>query len=58
MKKIAHYCLKAIEISKRVQEKAGKKLEDFIRMIPEDPEVATLAVEVKQFASGFPMPGN
>lgn len=58
MKYIAGYCLKAIEIAKRIQEKAGKKLEDFIKMIPEDPEVASLAAEVKAFASAYPMPGN
>lgn len=58
MKKIAGFCLKAIEISKRVQEKSGKKLEDFLRLIPEDEEVPKLAEEVKAFAKQFPMPGQ
>jgi glycine hydroxymethyltransferase len=58
MKKIAGFCIKAIEITKRVQEKSGKKLEDFIKMIPEDEEVPKLAEEVKAFAKQFPMPGK
>jgi glycine hydroxymethyltransferase len=58
MAQIADYCVRAIAISKRVQEKAGKKLDDFVKYLPEDEEVPKLAAEVKAFASQFPMPGQ
>ena len=58
MKQIAAFCIRTMEISKRVQAKVGKKLEDFVKAINEDEDVAKLSEEVKQFARSFPMPGN
>lgn len=50
MNKIAAFCIRTMEISKRVQAKVGKKLEDFVKAINEDEDVAKLSEEVKQFA--------
>ena len=59
MGKIADYCVKAIVISKRAQERAGnKKLEDFMKFLAEDEEIPAIAAEVKAWAKQFPMPGQ
>lgn len=57
MKTIVDYCIKAAHITKRIQDKSGKKLEDFIKLMPEDEEIKQLGEEVKTFAKQFPMPG-
>lgn len=57
MDKVAEFCLKAIAISIRVQEKAGKKLVDFVAHLQEDEELKAAAEEVKAFAREFSIPG-
>lgn len=57
METIAEYLLRGIEISKRIQEKVGKQLKDFIPAIADDEEVKKVAEEVKAFASRFSIPG-
>ena len=57
MDKIAEFCVKAIGISVRVQEKAGKKLVDFVAHLQEDEELKACGEEVKAFAKGFSIPG-
>ena len=58
MRRIIDWCLKAIEVAKRIQEKAGKKLEDFNKALEADEEVPKFAAEVRAWASQFPMPGQ
>ena len=57
METIATFLLKSIDISKRVQEKAGKKLVDFVAHLNEDEELKTVGEDVKAFARGFSLPG-
>ena len=39
MEQVALYLLKALEISKRIQNKSGKKLADFVEAIEDDEEI-------------------
>jgi len=48
---VAGFLSKAVEISKRVQEKAGKKLVDFVAHLNEDDELKQVTAEVTEFAS-------
>lgn len=57
MEIIADFLMKGIEISKRIQEKVGKQLKDFIPAIEDDEEVKKVGDEVKAFASKFSIPG-
>ncbi len=57
MDKIAGWCVKAITISKRLQETSGKKLTDFIEAIHADAEIKELSEEIKQFARQYSIPG-
>ena len=57
MIRIVGFCLKAIAIAKRLQETAGRKLEQFNPAAEQDAEVAALREEVHAFASQYPMPG-
>ena len=57
MVKIAEFCMTAVAIAKRVQEKAGKKLVDFVAHLTEDEELKKLGEEVKAFATEFSIPG-
>ena len=50
MDKIAGWCVEAIAISKRIQDKAGKKLVDFIEAIHADAQIKELSEEIKAFA--------
>ena len=54
---IAEFLVKSIAISKRVQEKAGKKLVDFVAHLNEDEELNKTGEDVKTFARGFSIPG-
>jgi len=58
MEKIAELLMRSVAISKRVQEKAGKKLVDFVEHLKDDEEVKAGADEVKAWASTFSIPGN
>jgi len=57
MAQIATFMLKAVEISKRAQEKAGKKLVDFVAHLADDEELKAMGEEVKAFAREFSIPG-
>jgi len=57
MVKIAEFCMVAVAIAKRVQEKAGKKLVDFVAHLTEDEELKKMGDEVKAFATTFSIPG-
>jgi glycine hydroxymethyltransferase len=56
--KIADYCIKSIEIGKRIQEKTGKKLVDFEKALKDDEEIKQIAVEVNTWAKTFSLPGQ
>ena len=55
---VASFLLRAIDISKRIQEKKGKKLVDFLAGIHEDEEIVQVKKEVNEFASKFSIPGS
>jgi glycine hydroxymethyltransferase len=57
MDRIAGWCVQAIAISKRIQEKSGKKLTDFVEAIHTDAQIKELSEEIKQFARQYSMPG-
>lgn len=57
METIAEFLLKAVEIAKRIQDKVGKQLKDFLPAISQDEEIPKVAEEVKAFASRFSIPG-
>jgi glycine hydroxymethyltransferase len=55
--RIAGYLIKAVAISKRIQETSGKKLVDFVKAIETDEEAKTLGEEIKAWARTFSIPG-
>jgi glycine hydroxymethyltransferase len=55
---VAGFLLRAVEISKRVQEKSGKKLVDFVAALHEDEELKQVKEEVSGFARKFSIPGS
>jgi glycine hydroxymethyltransferase len=55
--KVAEWCIKAVQISIRLQKNAGKKLVDFLEAMNNDEEVKQTCEEVKAFARQFSMPG-
>jgi len=57
MKVIADFLVKSIKISKDIQEKHGKKLVDFVKGLEESEDLKKNAVEVRDFASKFSIPG-
>ena len=57
MATIANFMCRAVEIGKRVQEKAGKKLVDFVAHLADDEELKAVGEEVKTFAREFSIPG-
>lgn len=57
MEIIAEFLLRGIAISKRIQEKVGKQLKDFLPALDEDEEIKAVAEEVKAFASKYSIPG-
>lgn len=50
MELIAKMCVKAVEISKRIQEGSGKKLVDFVAAMEGDAELAQLHEELTKFS--------
>jgi len=56
--KVADFLDSCVRIALRIQEQSGKKLNDFVAMLPDDPEVQALRESVERFASTFPMPGR
>jgi len=57
MERLAGYLVKAVAITKRVQEKSGKKLVDSVAALNGDEEVQGIADEIKQWARSFSIPG-
>lgn len=57
MEKVAGYLVKAVEISKRIQETSGKKLVDFVAQLEIDEEVKAVGAEIKAWARTFSIPG-
>ena len=57
MEKIAEYLLRIVQIALRIQEKAGKKLVDFVEHLSTDEEVKDIGLEVNAWAKTFSMPG-
>ena len=57
MEVVASFLVKAVSISQRIQEKAGKKLVDFIEHLNDDEEMKETKAEVVKFASQFSIPG-
>jgi len=57
MATIAAFLVRSITLSLAVQEKAGKKLVDFVKGLEENEEVKQVAGEVEAFASQFSIPG-
>lgn len=57
MEVIAEFLLRGVDIAKRIQEKAGKQLKDFLPAIENDEEIKKLGDEVKAFSTKFSIPG-
>jgi glycine hydroxymethyltransferase len=60
-KQVAAFLDEAVKISIKAQEKSGKSLEDFVKLLDTDQsiqaEISALKDKVHAFASQFPMPG-
>lgn len=56
MEFVAEVIVKAINIAVQIQEKYGKKLEDFKKGLVDNPEIAALKKEVVNWSSKFPIP--
>ena len=54
---VAGFMVQAVELSKAIQEKSGKKLVDFVKGLDESEELKKLGDEVKAFATTFSIPG-
>jgi glycine hydroxymethyltransferase len=60
-KQIAEFLHKGIQIALETQEKSGKKLADFLKLLSGEEaqkKIANLRTEVEAWASKFPMPGH
>jgi len=55
--KVAGFLDRVVKVSIRIQEKVGKKLTDFVKVLEADSEIAEIRKEVEEFAKGFPLPG-
>jgi len=55
--KIAHFLDRVARACVRIQEKAGKKLADFLKELEHDAELLAIRKEVEEFSKGFPLPG-
>uniref|UniRef100_A0A7S3LGM3 Serine hydroxymethyltransferase n=1 Tax=Amphora coffeiformis TaxID=265554 RepID=A0A7S3LGM3_9STRA len=54
---IAQFLHEAVQISLKIQEKAGPKLVDFLPHLKNNADIEALEKKVNAFASSFPMPG-
>jgi len=57
MVQVAKYLDEAVKITIQIQSKTGKKLEDFVPALNDNPEIHNLKERVEAFAKNFPMPG-
>jgi len=55
--RVASFLDRIVKLSVRIQEKAGKKLQDFAKAVEIDPEVIEIRKEVEEFSNKFPIPG-
>ena len=51
MKIVADFLIDGVKISKQIQEKAGKKLVDFVKHLDESDEIKEVSKKVNAFAS-------
>lgn len=56
-RKVADFLHRGVQIGLKIQEKSGKKLVDFKKMLKGNEELDALRQDVETFASGFNMPG-
>lgn len=56
-RQVAEFLDRGARLAINIQDKVGKKLQDFVAALPGNPELKQLADEVKAFASKFPLPG-
>jgi glycine hydroxymethyltransferase len=54
---VADFLHRAVQISLDIQKQSGKTLKAFKEALPSNAEVAQLKLDVKTFATQFPMPG-
>jgi len=54
---VATFLDRVIKISVGIQEKSGKKLEDFVKSIEHNEDLIKLKHEVEEFSKKFPIPG-
>lgn len=57
MEVIAEFLVRSIAIAKRIQDKVGKQLKDFLPALHEDEEPKKIAEEVIAFTQKFSIPG-
>mmetsp|Transcript_25365 Transcript_25365/g.24718 ORF Transcript_25365/g.24718 Transcript_25365/m.24718 type:complete len:139 (-) Transcript_25365:31-447(-) len=57
MEAIAGYLLRGVELAKKIQEKSGKQLKDFVPALDNDEDINKVAEEVKAFSKKFSIPG-
>ena len=57
MEIIADFLMKGIAVAKRIQEKSGKQLKDFLPALDEDVELKELSEQVKAFSNKYSIPG-
>jgi hypothetical protein len=57
MDKIADFIDRVIKICIAVQEKSGKKIQDFITSIEQNDEIQSIKKEVEEFSTKFFIPG-
>jgi glycine hydroxymethyltransferase len=57
MEKIADFIDRIIKICVKCQEKSGKNLNDFLKVLDEDEEIKTIKTDVENFATQFYLPG-
>jgi len=57
MVQVAKFLDEAVKISIQIQSKTGKKLEDFLPAMNNNPEILSLKERVENFSKKFPIPG-
>jgi glycine hydroxymethyltransferase len=56
-RKVADFLHKAVTMAVEIQKSTGKLLKDFVAAVDSSADVKALKMEVKTFATSFPMPG-
>lgn len=54
---IAEFLEEVLVASKKIQEKSGPKLKDFVALLDKDETLKSIRERVNKFSTGFPMPG-